>query len=105
MYKRQDHKRAYDGDLGPNTGGMGVYSPVPIVTDEEMAAMVAIMEKAAAATAIAPFTSDYRGTPYGLSLIHLSGDIFDSVRASYRDYLRFFDGLNRLDAEGIPRCV
>ena len=50
---------------GPNTGGMGVYSPVPIVTDEEMAAMVAIMEKAAAATAVAPFTSDYRGTLYG----------------------------------------
>ena len=32
----QDHKRALDGDRGPNTGGMGVYSPVPILRDGEL---------------------------------------------------------------------
>ena len=30
----QDHKQIFDGDKGPNTGGMGAYSPAPILTEE-----------------------------------------------------------------------
>lgn len=63
MATAQDHKRALEGDRGPNTGGMGVYSPVPIVTDEELAVMKQVMVDAVAELAAEGI--DYRGCLYG----------------------------------------
>ncbi len=85
MAPAQDHKRAYDGDLGPNTGGMGVYSPVPIVTDEEMATMVSIMEASAKATATEPFKNDYRGCLYGGFMLTSEGPKVLEFNARFGD--------------------
>jgi phosphoribosylamine--glycine ligase len=54
----QDHKRRDDGDRGPNTGGMGAYSPAPVVTP----AMHARIMREVIEPAIAGLTAD--GTPY-----------------------------------------
>ncbi|PTX56413.1 phosphoribosylamine--glycine ligase [Litoreibacter ponti] len=54
----QDHKRAYEGDEGPNTGGMGAYSPAPVLSDEIAAKAVAEI--------VQPCVDEMarRGTPY-----------------------------------------
>ncbi len=48
MVIAQDHKRAFDGDKGPNTGGMGAYSPVPHISDDIVRSAVETIVKPAA---------------------------------------------------------
>ena len=84
MAPSQDHKRAYDNDEGPNTGGMGAYSPVPIVTDDQLARMQEIMTQAAAATA-AEFEHDYRGVLYGGFMLTPAGPKLLEYNARFGD--------------------
>ena len=64
MVLAQDHKRAYDGDCGPNTGGMGAYSPLPFVTaEDEKFALERIMQPVA--DAMAAEGCPFEGVLYG----------------------------------------
>ncbi|HZK34700.1 MAG TPA: phosphoribosylamine--glycine ligase [Bacillota bacterium] len=64
MVVSQDHKRAFDGDLGPNTGGMGAYSGVPVISaSDEAKALEQIMKPAAKAMVLEGVP--YKGVLYG----------------------------------------
>lgn len=84
MAPSQDHKRAFDGDEGPNTGGMGAYSPVPIVTQDELDRMEQVMQDAAAATA-EEFDCDYRGVLYGGFMLTPAGPKLLEYNARFGD--------------------
>jgi phosphoribosylamine--glycine ligase len=59
----QDHKRAFDGDTGPNTGGMGAYSPAPVFTPE----LVETVERDIVAPTMSGMAAEgapYRGVLY-----------------------------------------
>lgn len=80
----QDHKRAYDGDKGPNTGGMGAYSPLPFITKEEEAfALREIMQRTADAMVEegCPFTGVLYGglmkTARGIEVIEFNARFGD----------------------------
>jgi phosphoribosylamine--glycine ligase len=63
MVSSQDHKRIFDGDGGPNTGGMGAYSPAPVVTPElEGKIMDKVMNRALRGFQMERM--DYRGILY-----------------------------------------
>lgn len=83
MAPAQDHKRVGDDDTGPNTGGMGVYSPVPLVTDAEYARMLEIMQ--ASADALADEGIDYRGVLYGGFILTAEGPKVLEFNARFGD--------------------
>jgi phosphoribosylamine---glycine ligase len=63
MAPAHDHKRVGDGDTGPNTGGMGVYSPVPGIDAADYARMITILQRTA--HQLAEENIDFRGVLYG----------------------------------------
>ncbi len=80
----QDHKRAYDYDEGPNTGGMGAYSPAPIVTDHLMSQIDVEVLK--------PFVNgmkqegiDYRGVIYAGIMVTKKGPLVLEFNARFGD--------------------
>lgn len=80
----QDHKRIGEGDLGPNTGGMGTYSPTPFLTDKELAdcsrLILAPWLKGCAAEGI-----DYRGILYPGIMLTKSGPKVLEFNARFGD--------------------
>ncbi|MBS0458004.1 MAG: phosphoribosylamine--glycine ligase [Proteobacteria bacterium] len=123
MATSQDHKRVSDGDTGPNTGGMGAYSPAPVVSPEVHARIVreviepTVLGMASEGT---PFTGflyaglmiDASGAPKVIEfnvrfgdpetqpiLLRLQSDLFDLVEAA-------IDGtLDRICAQWDRRCA
>ena len=79
MTLSQDHKRVGEGDKGPNTGGMGAYSPVPLITDEDITYSLEKIMKPVAAGMVAegcPFKGVLYGglmkTPDGVKVIEFN---------------------------------
>ena len=84
MVLSQDHKRVFDGDKGPNTGGMGAYSPLPFITaEDERFAVERIMRPTAEAMVAegCPFEGVLYGglmkTPEGIKVIEFNARFGD----------------------------
>jgi phosphoribosylamine---glycine ligase len=122
MATSQDHKRVHDGDTGPNTGGMGAYSPAPVVTPEVHARVMREVINPTVQGMIAdgiPFTGFlYAGLMIdengGVKVIEfnvrfgdpetqpvmmrLNSDLVDLIEAS------FVQGLDKVSAEWSTQC-
>lgn len=83
MAPAQDHKRVGDGDTGPNTGGMGVYSPVPGMPPTAYADMFQILEQTA--RALVAENIEYRGILYGGFVLTASGPMVLEYNARFGD--------------------
>ena len=80
----QDHKRAFDGDQGPNTGGMGTYAPAPVLTDAVAeAARVRLIEPAFAG--IAAEGAPYRGVIFCEMMVTRDGPKLVEFNARFGD--------------------
>ena len=80
----QDHKRAFDGDAGPNTGGMGAYSPAPVMTDEMVERTMAEIVRPTVA-ALAARGISYRGVLYAGLMITATGPKLIEYNARFGD--------------------
>ena len=84
----QDHKRAYEGDVGPNTGGMGSYTNagalLPFLTEDEYAKAQDIMRKTVAAIAVETDTP-YKGILYGQFILTAKGPKVIEYNARFGD--------------------
>jgi phosphoribosylamine--glycine ligase len=80
----QDHKRAFDGDVGPNTGGMGAYSPAPVFTPEVVeAAERQIVEPTVRGMAVEG--SPYKGVLYAGLMVTGEGPKLVEYNARFGD--------------------
>ena len=80
----QDHKRAYDGDQGPNTGGMGAYSPAPNI-DAAMSARVMTEIIAPTMRAMRAMGAPYKGVLYAGLMITREGPKLIEYNARFGD--------------------
>ena len=80
----QDHKRAFDGDKGPNTGGMGAYSPAPVLT-EDICARVMNEMIYPTLRALAAMGTPYKGVLFAGIMVTTDGPKLVEYNARFGD--------------------